>query len=77
MTGGHGKQQQEGFSKADNRSEVTKFNHLPAGYVHTLSCGKADVQLHLDNVFGVDILDQNLSFFAAKKPKPKSLMRAF
>lgn len=51
MTGGHGKQQQEGFSKADNRSEVTKLNHLPASYVHTLSCCKSDAQDRLDDVF--------------------------
>lgn len=37
MTGGHGKEQQEVFSKADNRSEVTEHGHLPAGYVHTLA----------------------------------------
>lgn len=62
MTGGHGKQQQEGFSKADNRSEVTKLNHLPAGHVHTLSCCKADAQKCLDYVFGVDIWHHNVSF---------------
>lgn len=62
MTGGHGKQQQEGFSKDDNRSEVTKLNHLTDSYLHTLSCCKAEAQNHLDNVFGVDILHQNQSF---------------
>lgn len=35
MIGGHGKDQQEVFSKADNRSEVTQHGHLPADYVHT------------------------------------------
>lgn len=34
MTTGDGKEQQEAFSKADNRSEVTKQDHLPAGHVH-------------------------------------------
>ncbi len=44
MTAGHGKEQREVFSKADNRSEVTKHGHLPAGSIHTLPCYQADAQ---------------------------------
>lgn len=44
MTAGHGKQQQEVFSDADNRSEVTQLGCLPTGSVHTPNVGEADAQ---------------------------------
>lgn len=69
MTAGHGKEQQEGFLNADNRSEVTKLGRLPTGWsvreADALSLqwhSKVVKKSHVDETLPENSLHQTLNF---------------